>query len=258
MKQKDNPFVFTTGTVGYPLLFVMVMWLVFWLEFRLRLNLVPYGIYPQKLSGLKGILFSPWIHGDLQHLFNNSIPLFVLTAFLFYFYRQQSWRVLILGLVFTGFLTWLIGRPSYHIGASGMVYMLVTFLFFKGIFSQYYRLVAISMMVVFLYGGLVWYIFPTEQGISWEGHLAGSITGLILAIFTKNIIYKPKLYAWEQEDYNPEEDEFMQMFDEDGNFVGKPKEELTHSEENSFTSSVSVTYSYREKSASNPPPHKEP
>src|SRR5690606_8694881 len=165
-------------------------------------------------------------------------------AFLFYFYRQQSWNVLLIGLIFTGLLTWIIGRDSYHIGASGMVYMLVTFLFFKGIFSKYYRLVSISLIVVFLYVSLVWYIFPTNEGISWKGHLAGSIVGLLLSVFTKNNIYKPKLYVWEQDDYNPEEDEFMQQFDENGNFVGKPKEPEIPQEENIFPS-IKITYNYK-------------
>src|SRR5690554_6292004 len=109
MKKYEDPFVFTTGTVGYPLLFVMLMWLMFWIEFRFNLNWASFGIYPREISGLKGILLTPLIHGDLEHLFNNSVPIFVLSSFLFYFYPKQSWKVLFTGLIFTGLITWIIG-----------------------------------------------------------------------------------------------------------------------------------------------------
>src|SRR5690554_5066683 len=127
----SNQLKYTPEVFGYPLLFVVVLWIVFWIESRFGLNLNVYGVYPRELKGLQGVLFSPFIHGSLKHLFNNSIPLFVLTAALFYFYRNIRWKVLVYGFLLTGFATWLIGRPSLHIGASGIVYMLASFLFFK-------------------------------------------------------------------------------------------------------------------------------
>ncbi len=225
MKQIDNPFTFTSATIGFPILFVMILWLVYWFEIRFGVLFNSYGIYPKTVEGLRGIIFGPFIHGSLKHLFNNSIPLLVLTTALFYFYKKDSWKVLFYGMLFTGLLTWFIGRPAYHIGASGVVYMLVTFLFFKGAFSKYYRLMALSLIIVFLYGGLLWYVFPIEEGISWEGHLSGLLVGLVFAFLFKTKIEKPKLYSWQQEDYNPEEDDFLKQFDENGNFVPSPKEE---------------------------------
>lgn len=225
MRKIDNPFTFTTGTIGYPILFVLIIWLVYWFEIRFSVILNSYGVYPRTIEGLKGILFSPFIHGSVKHLFNNSIPLLALSTALFYFYRKDSWRVLIFGLLLSGFFTWLIGRPSYHIGASGVVYMLVSFLFFKGVFSSYYRLIALSLIIVFLYGGLLWYVFPIEKGISWEGHLSGLFVGFLFAFFFKAKIEKPKLYNWEQDDYKEEDDAFMKHFDENGNFVPTPKVE---------------------------------
>lgn len=222
MRKIDNPFTFTTGTIGYPILFVLIIWLVYWFEMRFSVIFNSYGVYPRTLEGLKGILFSPFIHGSVKHLFNNSIPLLVLSTALFYFYRKDSWRVLIFGLLLSGFLTWLIGRPSYHIGASGVVYMLVSFLFFKGVFSSYYRLIALSLIIVFLYGGLLWYVFPIEKGISWEGHLSGLFVGFLFAFLFKAKIEKPKLYNWEQDDYKEEDDAFMKHFDENGNFRSLP------------------------------------
>lgn len=221
----SHPFIFSPGVIGYPILFVLAIWIVFWVEVRFGLNFTSYGIRPRTLEGLRGIIFSPFIHSGMKHLFNNTIPLFVLSMSLFYFYRKISWQVLLYGLISTGILTWLIARPAYHIGASGIIYMLAGFLFFKGIFSKYYRLIALSLMVVFLYGGLLWYITPIDPGISWEGHLSGLVTGLTLSlIYKKNIAAAPK-YEWEKAEYNEEEDEFMRHFDKDGNFIEKLPEE---------------------------------
>jgi membrane associated rhomboid family serine protease len=203
------------------------LWVVFWIEVTYHINLGRYGIYPRDLVGLRGIFFSPFIHGSAEHLYNNSIPLLILIAALRFFYREQTFRVLGLGILLTGVLTWVIGRESYHIGASGLVYVLVSFIFFKGIKTKYYRLVALSLMVISVYGSLVWYIFPNvEQGISWEGHLAGLITGFAFAITLKTPEYKKMIrYDWEKPDYDSSQDKFMQRFDENGNFVNLPPPE---------------------------------
>lgn len=212
-----------TAVLAYPLLFVLAIWVVFWVENRFNLNFNYLGIYPSTLLGLRGILFGPFIHGSLEHIFNNSVPLFVLSFALFYFYYDIRWKVLLYGLLVTGFCTWLIGRPATHIGASGVVYMLVAFLFFKGIFSKNYQLTALSLIVVFLYGSLLWYVFPINPEISWEGHLSGFFVGFVFAlIFRKNPVEEVK-YSWQREDYDPTVDPFLQQFDDDGNFIEKPK-----------------------------------
>lgn len=243
MKKADS-FQFTIDVVLYPIVFVMVMWLVFWFEVRFKTSLSSYGVFPRTLEGLRGVLFSPFIHGSIKHLFNNSIPVLVLTSALFYFYRDISWKVLLYGLLLTGLLTWLIGREANHIGASGVVYMLVAFLFFKGILSRHFRLIALSLVVVFLYGGLWWYVMPIDPQISWEGHLSGFVVGILFAFLFKTSIAKPKIYKWQQEDYNPEEDDFMKAFDENGNFIGTPREEET---ENTQTTTVLYTFKPEKK-----------
>ena len=221
---KSNQLKFSPEVFGYPLLFVMVLWIVYWFEARFNINFNSFGVYPRTLKGLRGIFFSPFIHGSLKHLFNNSVPLFVLTSALFYFYREIRWKVLLLGLLFTGIATWAIGRPSLHIGASGVVYMLAAFLFFKGIFSKQYQLTALALAVVFLYGGMLWYVFPVNPDISWEGHLSGFFVGFAFAFLFKGDFIERKKYEWEREDYNPDNDPFLQQFDENGNFIELPKE----------------------------------
>lgn len=217
--KNSEPFVFSTGVVGYPIFFVLLIWLVFWFEIRFGFDFNHFGVRPRTITGLRGILFSPFIHSDIKHLFNNTIPLFVLSMALFYFYRRISWQIIILGLLLTGLLTWGIGRPANHIGASGVIYLLASFLFFKGIFSSYYRLIALSLIVVFLYGGLLWFVVPVDPGISWEGHLSGLLVGLLFAFIYKQHIVKPPKYDWERPDYKEDNDPFMKHFDENGNFI---------------------------------------
>ncbi len=218
MRQKRH-FEYSTGVIAYPVLFVLIIWIVFWFEVRFGFKLSKFGIYPQSLSGLKGVLFSPFLHGDLQHLYHNSLPLLVLSAALFYFYKPIAWKVLFWGVLTSGFLTWCIGRHSYHIGASGLIYVLVSFTFFKGVLAKHYRLIALSLLVVFLYGSMIWYTLPLQEGVSWEGHLSGLITGLVFALLFRQHIAKPKKYVWEQDNYNEEDDPFLKHFDEDGNFI---------------------------------------
>jgi membrane associated rhomboid family serine protease len=224
LKVKE-PFIFTPGVIGYPILFVLLIWIVFWFEIRFGFDFTHLGIYPRRMEGLRGVLFSPFIHSDIQHLFHNSIPLFVLSMSLFYFYRKISWKVLFWGVLLSGILTWSIGRPAYHIGASGLIYVLAAFLFFKGVFSKYYRLVALSLIVVFLYGGMLWYVAPIDPEISWEGHLSGLVTGLIFSLIYRKSIAKAPKYEWEKASYNEEDDPFMKHFDKDGNFIEHPEGE---------------------------------
>lgn len=249
---KKEPLVMSNEVVGYPLLFVLLLWVVYWIEIKFSLNFNQLGIYPQKPSGLIGVITGPFIHGSLKHLFNNSVPLFVLSSALFYFYREIRWKVLLYGLLLTGLLTWIIGRPSLHIGASGVIYMLVAFLFFKGIISKQFQLTALALVVVFLYGGLWWYVFPIDPQISWEGHLSGFVVGFVFAFVFKTIPVLNKKYEWEREDFDPSTDRFMQQFDDDGNFIGPPKIEKEEKLPEYFINieeekGVKITYTLKEK-----------
>jgi membrane associated rhomboid family serine protease len=249
---EENHFKFTNAVVGVPLFFVLLLWFVYWLEIRFDFDFVENGILPRTFSGLQGIIFSPFIHSNIEHLYNNSIPLLVLLTALFFFYHKEAIGILVFGILLSGALTWLIGRENYHIGASGLIYVLVSFIFFKGLQTQYYRLVALSLTVVVLYGGMVWYVFPKiDDTISWEGHLSGLITGFSLTFLYKKLEFKKVIkYDWEHPDYDPSGDKFMQRFDENGNFVNLPKPEIEEEiliEINPFfLSSTNVVYDYIE------------
>ncbi|WP_300569387.1 rhomboid family intramembrane serine protease [Flavobacterium sp.] len=245
---KETDFKFSPSVLAWPLYFVLSLWIVFWIEVQFKIDLGDFGIYPRTLSGLRGIIFSPFLHGDSVHLYNNSIPLFILVAALRYFYRKQSLEVLLYGILLSGFGTWLIGRENYHIGASSLIYVLVSFMFFKGIQTKYYRLVALSLTIVVLYGGMIWYVFPAPEGsqeasISWEGHLSGFIAGYVLSFFMKTEVYqRPIRYDWERPDFDPSQDEFMKHFDENGNFAPIKPEPVEEEFPAYFTSNFDVFY----------------
>jgi len=181
--KNDEELKFSDTVFTVPFLFVFLIWFIYWLEIQCNWNFNKHGIYPRDLIGFKGVFVSPFIHSDTSHVFSNSVPLFVLSASLFYFYREVAVKVLVIGGFLTGFLTWCIARPSFHIGASGIVYLLFSFIFFSGIIKKHYRLVAMSLIAIFLYGGMIWYVLPIKEGMSWEGHLSGFIIGLILSFF---------------------------------------------------------------------------
>ena len=237
-----DPFKFSTRVIVYPLSFVLLIWLVYWFELRFGFRFNDMGIYPRTFSGLRGILFSPFIHGSLEHLYHNSTPLLILSTALFYFYRALAWRVLVLGLLFSGFLTWLIGSPAFHIGASGLIYVLMSFMLFKGILSKNHHLTALSLLVVFLYGSMLWYVFPVKENMSWEGHLSGLLVGLVFAFVFRTAIAKPVRYIWEDDQYNEQDDPFLKQFDAEGNFIESPKEEM-----HTTDSTVDVQYSFKNK-----------
>jgi len=170
-----------------PFIFISLMWLVKAVEVISGIDLYFLGIFPFKVSSLTGIITSPFIHADLKHLFNNTIPMFVLGTALFYFYSQVSFRVLLWLFLLTGLAVWIAGRPSWHIGASGIIYGLASFLFVSGIIRRHIPLMGISLLVVFLYGELVWGIFPGfRMDISWESHMLGAFVGLFLAVLYRN------------------------------------------------------------------------
>jgi len=191
-----------------PGMFISVMWLVKIIEILFETDFSEYGIFPLAAKGLPGIVFSPFIHANLNHLFNNSLPLFLLATALFFFYSEVALRIFTWTFFLTGIFVWIAGRSAWHIGASGMVYGLASFLFFSGIIRRYFRLTALSLLIVFLYGSMVWGIFPgVYKNVSWESHMLGFISGLILSIWYKGEGPQRPEYTWEEEDEAEEKEE---------------------------------------------------
>lgn len=252
----EKDFRYSNWVIALPLFSVLLLWFVYWLEIRYDYDFVENGILPRTFSGLQGVIFSPFIHSDMEHLYSNSIPLLILLAALQFFYAKQSLLVVTLGIIFSGLVTWFIGRDSYHIGASGLIYVLVSFIFFKGILTKYYRLVALSLVVIMFYGGMIWYVFPkVDETISWEGHLAGMVTGFILAIFLKIPDYEKVIkYEWEHPNYDPSQDKFMQRFDENGVFVNPPLVEIEEEMQSYYSSNYVVNYDFIESKKNEPKP----
>jgi membrane associated rhomboid family serine protease len=183
-----------------PGIFVFFMWIVKIIEVLFEIDLSRFGIYPLTLQGLPGILFSPFIHADFSHLFNNSIPLFFLSLALFYFYSEVAIKVMAWTYFLTGLLVWIAGREAWHIGASGLVYGLASFLFFSGIIRRHFRLIALSLLIVFLYGSMVWGLFPgVYKNVSWESHMLGFFSGVVLAVWFRKQGPQMPVYEWMDE-----------------------------------------------------------
>lgn len=195
-----------------PFLGVCFMWLVKITEVLFETDFHFLGIFPRQANALTGIVTSPFIHSGFRHLFNNTIPLFILGTALFYLYSQVSFKVLFWIMILTGFAVWITGRPAWHIGASGIVYGMASFLFVSGLIRRYIPLMGLSLLVAFVYGEMVWGIFPGFRiDISWESHMLGAAAGLLLAVwFRAEGPQRPvPFYEKEEEDEEdqPEENE---------------------------------------------------
>lgn len=183
----------------YPTIGLVVLWGIHTLGWFLDWNMALWGVYPRHLPNLTGILTAPLAHGSWAHLSSNSFPLLFLSAGVIYFYPKVSLPVFITSYLAPGLWVWVAGRSSYHIGASGMVYALAFFLFFIGVFSKDVRSLTLALVVAFFYGSMVWGVFPTQPGVSWESHLFGGIAGLIMGWYFRKSGPPPKRYRWEDD-----------------------------------------------------------
>ncbi|MDT7833473.1 rhomboid family intramembrane serine protease [Flavobacteriaceae bacterium S356] len=216
--ERQLPQKINLSAFRIPILFVIVIWVVYWIEINFGWNFNKFGVFPRTFKGLRGVLFTHFIHSDTSHLFNNSIPILVLMTALFSFYKEAAIKVLVLGGLFSGLLTWIIARDAYHIGASGIVYLLFSFIFFSGIIRRHYRLIAVSLIVIFLYGSMVWYVLPIKEGMSWEGHLSGFIMGVVLALIYRKVGMVKEEFEFSQTDFDL-------LFDENGQLIDNGVEE---------------------------------
>lgn len=202
-----------------PLSFPLLLWIIHLITFSFDIYPFKLGILPRNLNGLVGILSSPLIHGSFSHLISNTAPLMLMGVGIFYFYPKVAYKVFTIIYLGTGVLVWLFAREVYHIGASGIIYGFVSFLFFSGVFRKDNRSIALALVVILFYGGLIWGVLPVEQGVSWESHLFGAIVGIIAAFIYRKVD-PPKRYDWEDEEsdtpvrdlevsYDPEKNKFL-------------------------------------------------
>ena len=181
------------------------LWLVFILDSLLGLNLNRFGLRPGSVPGLIGVLTVPLLHGDLSHIFSNSMSLVVSLTAILYLYPNSSARVIPMIWLGSGLLAWVIGRPSLHFGASGLIYGLLAYVFFGGILRREMRSVSVSLLIGFLYGSMVWGVLPIRPHMSWELHLAGALIGIVLAFVYRTWDRIPVIrYDWEEDDSLPE------------------------------------------------------
>lgn len=182
-------------SVFYPIGFVVFLWAIKIYESLFSVDFTEYGILPEKVSGLKGIITGPLVHGDFNHLFSNTIPLLISAIGIIYFYRKIAVKAILIIYIATGLGVWIAARDAYHIGISGVVYGLVAFLFFSGVFRKDTRSIAVSLIVIFLLGGMIYGIFPTDSKISWESHLIGALSGVFTSFYFRKVDVFEPIYA---------------------------------------------------------------
>ncbi len=239
MTSQDEKRLLTSSLI-IPIILVLIMWLVKIVETVFDLDFSFLGIKPISAEGLPGILLFHFIHGDWHHLFANTVPILVLGASLYYFYRPIANKILLILMFSTGLITWCMARDGVHIGASGLVYGLTFFLMLSGFIRRDRKLIIISLIVVFLYGSLVWGLYPKyaiENNISWEGHLAGFVMGIVLAIYFKKEGPQREEYIWEDEDDDSDDDTDLDTNDE------KPYWDVPEPDKDELT----VVYRFRKK-----------
>jgi membrane associated rhomboid family serine protease len=181
--------------------FALVLWLVKLLELVLGFDAVGFGVYPRRLEGLAGILTSPFVHASFTHLASNTFASLTLGTALLYGYPKAARIVIPVLLLATGLGVWLFGRESYHIGASGLTFGVMFFVFTVGVLRWDRQAIGLSLVVFFLYGGMVWGLIPEDARISYESHLSGAISGAVLAFLLRRADPPPPRtrYSWELE-----------------------------------------------------------
>lgn len=249
MQQEKKAFIFSALI---PAALILPLWIIQGIQFWGDINLYWLGIKPLSVEGLPGIITAPMIHGDWGHLFSNTIPLFVLGAGLLYYYPKVALRIFLLIYLITNIWVWVFARGNaFHIGASGIVYGLASFHFMSGLIRKIPRLMAFTMLVIFLYGSMVWGIIPDfhpTKNISWESHLMGGIAGLILAVYYRKEGPQRKKYDWELEEEI--QTEIDQEFEED---TDKRKEEnAPNTSENDTSEHQPIRIRYLYKNDKNP------
>ncbi len=186
----------------FALVFISLLWWIGVIDAVFHLQLFHFGVFPRRTDGLKGILFAPLIHGSWLHLLANTPPLLVLGTTMFYGYPKASRIALPMIYLLSGLGVWLFARGNYHIGSSGLAHGMMFFVFVIGVLRRDKLSIALSMIVFFLYGGMIWSILPQRQGISFESHFFGAVVGVSMAFMLRKLdqALPEKKYEWEEND----------------------------------------------------------
>jgi membrane associated rhomboid family serine protease len=182
--------------------FALFLWVVKFTEYFGGLDFTQFGIYPRRAGGLAGVLFAPFIHGSFAHLFANTAPIIVIGTMLLYGYPRAAKVLLPVVYLGGGLAVWLFAREAYHIGASGLAFGMLFFVFTVGALRWERRTIALSLVVFFLYGGMIWGVLPVARDISFESHLSGALLGIVLAFLLRRLDPESprKQYSWETEE----------------------------------------------------------
>jgi len=174
-----NKIVVSLAVIG-------LIWMVFIADMIIPADFNRFGIFPRTISGLYGIPLSPFLHANIQHILSNSLPLFFLTFTLLVFYERIAFQVWVFSAITGGLLVWVFARQAIHIGASGVIFSLISFLIASGIFRRSFISIIISLVILLFYGGAIWGVLPTQPGVSWEAHLFGFLSGIFFAYVYKD------------------------------------------------------------------------
>lgn len=233
------------------LLLIAMLWFVKIAELLFEIPLTNYGIRPREISGLIGILTTGFLHANFVHLISNSIALLVVMPLLYYFYRPVALKIMLSGYIMTGIFTWIIAAGGNHIGASGLVYMIFGFLVLSGFIRRHYRLMAVGFLMLIVHstfsGSLLMKFIPemNKPNISWEGHLSGFVSGLILAVvYRKEGPQRPE-YTWDDEEDDEEDAEEQEVQHEQGHNPPYPVHGYHHGHGHRH-GQVSIEYEYKE------------
>ncbi|MCB9184218.1 MAG: rhomboid family intramembrane serine protease [Flavobacteriales bacterium] len=211
-----------------PVVSVVVLLATWLLDRGLELGLARFGLYPRSMHGLVGILTAPLLHDDWDHLFNNSTAIVALGWCLMYFYPRIAGKVVLFTWLLGGVGVWLMGRANFHIGASGVIYGMAAFLFVSGMLRRQRTLMALSLLVTFLYGSLIWGILPIMDHVSWESHLWGGVAGIALAFIYRHVppaVSDPRPAFADEEEDEQDDDTGLQS-----PLTGDPGDEVNEAE----------------------------
>lgn len=254
---KQHPFGSVLEAIIYPAIVLIAIWVVFFAEQIFAINWVRFGVYPRTAQGLIGIIFMPLIHApsDISHILNNSLPIVILTSALVYFYRDIALKVFCYSWLLTGLGVWIIAsdKGTFHIGISGVIYSLATFIFVSGWRRKFLPLQALALFVAFLYGGMIWGVFKTSERISWEGHLSGMVVGYILALWYVNEGPLAPKYQYEiEKEMGIEPPDLEGIYAAKIKRIEEQKKELERLHSLSVSSPMNVVYFYLPKNTTIP------